>query len=90
MLAVGLDYQCKGYGSRLVHSLKGILSTLAPHTLGCIKLMHVQADNGAVDFWSKQGFVASSEANEVTTTLAFWHPSGNELFYGITSMMAKV
>ena len=55
MLAADFDSQRKGYGSLLIHYLKDILSTLASSTPGSLKLMHVQGDNGAVEFWSKQG-----------------------------------
>ena len=89
MLAVDLDSQLKGYGSLLVHYLKDILSTLASPTPGSLKLMHVQADNGALDFWSKQHFVASSHADALTKMLAAWHPSANEVYTGAVSMVSK-
>ena len=89
MLAVDLDSQLKGYGSLLVHYLKDILSTLASPTPGSLKLMHVQADNGALDFWSKQHFVASSHADALTKMLAAWHPSANEVYTGAVSLVSK-
>ena len=89
MLAVDFDSQLKGYGSLLVHYLKDILTTFASSTPGSLKLMHVQADNGAVDFWSKQRFVASFRADALTNMLAAWHPSANEVYTGAASMESK-
>ena len=89
MLAVEFDFQRKGYGSLLVHYLRDILSTLASSVPDSLKLMHVQADNGAVDFWSKQRFVASSHADALTNMLAAWHPSANEVYTGAVSMVSK-
>ena len=87
MLAVEFHSQCKGYGSLLVHYLKDILSTLASPTPGYLKLMHIQSDKDAVDFWSKQGFIASSHADSLTKMLAAWHALGNELYTGVASMV---
>ena len=87
MLAVEFHSQCKGYGSLLVRYLKDILSTLASPTPGSRKLMHVQSDNDAVDFWSKQRFIASSHADSLTMMLAAWHALGNELYIGVASMV---
>ena len=89
MLAADFDSQGKGYGSLLIHYLKAILSTLASSTPGSLKLMHVQADNDAVGFWSKQGFVASSHADALSNMLAAWHPSANEKYTGAVSMVSK-
>jgi len=86
MLAVEGEHQCKGYGSLLVHGLKAILSTLASPVPG-FKLMHVQSDNNAVDFWANQRFVASSRADELTRMLAACHASGNEVYTGVVSMV---
>ena len=86
LLAVHPDYQTNGYGSRLINQLKDLLSSMP----GSLKHMHVQADNGAIGFWSKQGFHTNSSAKALTRALAAWHPRGNELHSGTTSMTAIV
>ena len=74
----------------LVDYLKEILSTLASLTPGSPKLMHVQADHGMVDFYSNQGFVASSLAGLLTRTLAAGNASGNEVHTGAVSMLVQL
>jgi len=87
MLAVEFHSQCKEYGSLLIHYLKDILSSLASPTPGSLKLMHVQSDNDAVDFWSNQRFLASSHADSLTMMLAAWRALENELYTGVKSMV---
>ena len=88
MLAVAPHWQGEGYGARLVNHLNEWLTNqLAP---GCDKLLHVQADNNAVNFWSKHGFVATLAAKRLTEALAEWDPVGNQLYYSGMSCWTEI
>jgi len=95
ILAVHFDHQHVGLGKTLVYFLhNAIANKLAARsdksTCACSGCIHVQADNGAVGFWSKMGFAANHLAEDLCSALHTWHPDQYPVYHGASAMIAKV
>jgi GNAT superfamily N-acetyltransferase len=88
LMAVKNGLQGRGIGSELVEYVRAIGMAHAHVQRAPNFQMAVQADNDAMRFWGRRGFVPGPEARRSLMALARWQPWENTVYDGATPMIA--